>query len=385
VRLASLGFFAVLFALPSVAAADRLAVIALDAPGHPTPVLEADQLGADLIARGHRVIAGADAVARISTGNQGAGPDWAAQILQSIGASRAALTRLDRAFASNITRQVGEDLVRRGGGAGGAEVLVEWCLLERQLALTASDSAGAKRWLDAAVAYGPDVELDPLRHPEDERDLFARRRAALRSESASTLSITTTPPAAEVWIDGVRRCESPCSVTLVPGRHLARASTPAHAPAIIDFELGPGASLSRRVGLTAAYSGASLQAISAMLADPSRRSEGAAALEPMARFLDVDHVIAIVPEGSELRVLVAPPASGRARMGTAVQAGLPAAVSEQLIPTTPPEGSEPSKPWYAKTGTWLVGAGLVTGAVVGVLVLGSKNQTPKGTITVRSP
>jgi hypothetical protein len=383
--LASLGFFAAFFALSSMAAADRLAVVALDAPGHPTPVLEADQLGADLIARGHRVIAGADTVARISTGNQGAGPDWAAKILQSIEASRAALTRLDRAFATNITRQVGDDLVRRGGGAGGAEVLVEWCLLERQLALTASDSAGAKRWLDAAVTFGPDVELDPLRHPEEERDLFARRRVALRAEAPSTLSITTTPAAAEVWVDGVRRCESPCSVTLLPGRHLVRASTPAHAPAVMDAELGPGASLSRRVGLTAAYSGASLQAISAMLADPSRRGEGAAALEPMARFLDVDHVVAVVPEGTELRVLVAPPAPGRSRMGAAVQAGLSSAVAEQLIPTAPAEGAEPAKPWYAKTGTWLVGVGVVAGAVVGVLVLGSKNDTSKGTITVRSP
>jgi hypothetical protein len=385
VRLASLGFFAAIFALPAVAAADRLAIVALDAPGHPTPVLEADQLGADLISRGHRVIAGADTAARISTGNEGAGPDWAAQILQSIDASRAALTRLDRAFATNITRQVGEDLVRHGGGAGGAEVLVEWCLLERQLALTASDSAGAKRWLDAAITFGPDVELDPLRHPEEERDLFARRRTVLRAESVATLSITTTPPAAEVWVDGVRRCESPCTVTLLPGRHLTRASTPAHAPAVIDTELGPGASLSRRVGLTAAYSGASLRAISAMMADPSRRGEGAAALETMARFLDVDHVIAVVPEGAELRVLVAPPAAGRARMGTAVQSGLSTAVAEQLIPTAPPEGSEPSKPWYAKPGTWLVGAGVVVGAVVGVLVLGSKGDTSKGTITVRSP
>ena len=34
---------------------------------------------------------------------------------------------------------------------------MEWCLLERQLAITSSDEAGAKRWLDAAVAFGPDV------------------------------------------------------------------------------------------------------------------------------------------------------------------------------------------------------------------------------------
>ena len=83
----------------------------------------------DLLARGHRVIAAADAAARIAIGNQGAGADWAAHVVQSIEASRAALTRLDRGFASNIAQQMGDDSARRGGGAGGAEVLVEWCLL----------------------------------------------------------------------------------------------------------------------------------------------------------------------------------------------------------------------------------------------------------------
>src|SRR5205823_2324148 len=139
---------------------------------------------------------------------------------------------------------VGDDLVQHGGGAGGAEVLVEWCLLERQLSLTASDGKTASIWLDAAVAYGPDIELDALRHPDDERDLFARRRVVLQGEVGASLSVATTPGAAEVWVDGVKRCQSPCSVTLLPGRHLARASSPAHAPAVVDVELGPGATAS---------------------------------------------------------------------------------------------------------------------------------------------
>ena len=124
--------------------------------------------------------------------------------------------------------------------SGRREVLVEWCLLERQLAMTASDATGGRRWLDAAVAFGPGVELDPLRHPDDERDLFARRRTALREEVPATLSIATTPAAAEVWIDGVRRCESPCTVTLLPAdtwrgrlrpRTRLRSSTSSSAPA----------------------------------------------------------------------------------------------------------------------------------------------------------
>jgi hypothetical protein len=368
--------------MTSTASADRLAVVPLESPGNGPPALEAERLSADLIAHGHRVITSADAVARISAGNEGAGPDWVAQVMQSVDAARAALTRLDRAVASNMAKRIGDDLVHHGGGAGGAAVLVEWCLLERQLSLTASDAKTSGNWLDAALAYGPDVELDPLRHPDDERDLFTRRRAVLQGETPASLSIASAPAAAEVWLDGVKRCETPCSVTLLPGRHLGRVSSPAHAPTFIDVELGPGALVSRRLGLTAAYSGASTRAIAAMLADPSRRVEGASALEPMARFLDVDHVVALVPEESQFRVLVAPPATGRSRLGPIVPAAdLSPTVLEQLRPIAAPEQGTSL---FKKPGTWIVGAGIVAAVVAGFLVYeSSRPQKATGTITVQ--
>ena len=343
----------------------------------------ADQLAADLISRGHRVITGTDAIARIAVGNQGAGADWAAELIAGVQAARAALTRLDRALASSMAQRIGKELWRFGGGAGGPEVLVEWCLLQRQLSLTASDATQARAWLDAAVVFGPSLELDPLRHPEEERDLFARRRAALHGEAQGTLSITTTPAAAEVWIDGVRRCASPCSIQLVPGRHLVRASSPAHAPAAAQVDLGRGTTASRSLALTAAYSGASLRAIEAMMADPSRRAEGASALEPMARFLDVDHVVAVVPEGDKTRLVFAPPAAGRPRLGPAVPAAnLSAAAAEQLRPIAPPP--QEGQPWYGRTTTWLVGGGIVAGIVAGLLIYQSATSTPTGTLTITS-
>ncbi len=368
--------------IASVASADRVAVVPLESPGRPAPVQEADQLAADLMAHGHRLLPNADVVARISAGNQGAGPDWAAQLIQSVEAARSALTRLDRAFAVNMARRIGDDLRHRGGGAGGADVLVEWCLLERQLSITASDAAAAARWLDAAVAYGPDIELDPVRHPDEERDLFARRRTALRNDPSSTLTISTVPPGAEVWVDGVRRCESPCTVRLLPGRHFARASSPAHAPAAIEAEFGPGTSSSKRLNLMAAYSGASSQAISAMLSDPSRRAEGASALEPMAHFLEVEHVIALFPEGNQIRILVAPPPTGRNRFGPLVPPqAVPASVAEQLRPILPPEPEKPS-PWYAKPGTWIIAGGLIAGGIAGFFIYDSSRSRKTGTITV---
>jgi hypothetical protein len=382
VRFISLSAWASFALFVSTARADRLAVVAFDAPGHPAPALEAEKLSADLTARGHRVVAGSDTLAKVSAENQGAGPDWAAKVMQSIGAARAALTRLDRSLAVNMANAVGEDVVRRGGGAGGAEVLVEWCLLQRQLALTSSDAKAAATWLDGAVALGPDVELDPMQHPEDERELFARRRAELKAEIPSTLSITTVPAGADVWIDGVRRCASPCAVPLLPGRHFARTSSPAYAPSIVDVETTPGVTATKRLTLTAAYSGASPQAIATMLADPNRRNEGASALEPLARFLDVEHVVALVPEGTQIRVLVAPPATGRSRIGPSVAAAdLPPSVVEQLRPIAPPEESTSL---FKKPVTWIVGAGIVAAVVGGIFLYdASRSQQKNGSITVQ--
>lgn len=371
-----------IFLAGAPARAERLAVVPLEAPGRPAPQVAAEKLAADLIARGHRVVAGPDVMARVATGNEGAGPDWAAQLQESIDAARAALTRLDRGLALGMARRIGAEVANRGGGAGGEGILVSWSLLERQLALTASDTKGAAEWLDRAVALGPDVELDPLRYPDDERDAFARRRAALRSTSKATLSIVTTPPS-EVWVDGTRRCDSPCTVTLLPGRHFARATSPAHQPALIDVTLAPGADVSRHIGLTAAYSGASPAAISAMLSDPSRRVEGASALEPLARFLDVDHAIALYPEESGVRFVLAPAPSGRPTSGrTVAPAELATAVMVDLAQARPPE--PPASPWYAKPATWIVGGGAVAAVVAGILIYGATRPEKTATVTVKS-
>jgi hypothetical protein len=383
VRLASFAFLAAIL-FPSIATADRIAVVPLHAPGDSAPVVEADRLSAELAARGHRVIAATDALARLSSGNRGSGADWGAEITQAIGTARAALARLDRAFAVATARRVGAEITRRGGGAAGSRVLVEWYLLEGQLASAASDAKGSAGWLDTAVAAGPNVELDPLNHPEDERDLFDRRRAKLREQAPATLSVSTVPPAADVWVDGVHRCTSPCSVERLAGHHLAFVSSPAHAPASFAFEVAAGATTSRRIALSAAYAGAPPDAIASMLASPSRRAEGASALEPMARFLDVTHVVALFPEEGKLRVLVSPPAAGRSPIGPLTdEDGLSFAVADQLSPVAPATANGPA--WYAKPTAWIVGAAILAGVVGGFLIYDASRPPATGTLTVGSP
>jgi hypothetical protein len=386
VRIALMTFMAISLAA-SIARADRIAIVALESPGQPPPVVEADRLSAELSGKGHRIISSADALARLSSGEQGAGPDWGAEMLQAIGTARAALTRLDRAFAMNAERRIGIEVARRGGGAAGSEVLVEWYLLKRQLSLTASDVKGAARWLDAAIAAGPDIEIDPLRHPDDERDQYFRRRQKLRQEVPAKLAVATTPAAADVWVDGMRRCESPCSVALVPGPHMLLVSSPAHTPAALEVTLGPGTTAARQLGLSAAYAAATPRAIASMISNPSRRAEGASALEPMARFLDVEHVVALVPEGDKVRVLVSPPAAGRSRIGPLASADdLCFAVMDQLGTT---DAAAPAtaggSAWYAKPTTWIIGAAIVAGVVGGALIYDASRPSATGTLTVGSP
>jgi hypothetical protein len=178
-------------------------------------------------------------------------------------------------------------------------------------------------------------------------------------------------------------------VTLIPGRHLARASSAAHAPAVFEVELGPGATESREAGLSAAYSGASPQAISAMLSDPSRRSEGVSALEPLARFLDVDHVVAILPDVEGARVLVVPNEASRPKFGRTVTLdGVSAAAEGELDAITAAKSAEAARraepPWYKKPATWLVGAGVVAAVVGGIVIYGATRPEKTATVTVMS-
>ena len=198
----------------------------------------ADQLAADLIGRGHRVIAGTDAIARIAVGNEGAGADWAAELIARIrcgarGTAPASIARSRRAWRIGSATSCRDSVAVRGVPRCWSSGVCS----NASSRITASDATRAKAWLYAAAAVGSSLELDPLSHPEDERDVFARARAVLHNEAPGTLSVATTPAAAEVWVDGVRRCASPCSVTLVPGRHFVRATSPAHAPAAAQVDL----------------------------------------------------------------------------------------------------------------------------------------------------
>lgn len=379
------------FGLPRDALADRLAVLPLAGPNGQAPMVESDRLAAGLIGRGHRAIAGADLLARIASPERNAGQDWGAKVIERVARARGALTRLDRATALALAEQLRGEIQNFSGGAAGAPPLVHWALLERQLSATSGDNAAAARWLDTAIAFDPETELDPVAFPDEERTAFARRRRIVKHQVAATLTVSSLPSAAAVWVDGVERCAAPCSVTLIAGRHFVRVAAPAHAPKGAELSLNEGVTTEHRVALSPAYEGTRLEAVAVMMHDANRQSEAASALEPMAHFLEVDHVIALAPESSgNVRVIVAPPVPGRPRTGPEVPPSqIETAVMELLRPTQVETKPASETPWYGKPGTWIIGGGVLAAVAGGTFLayqLSRHDQEPgTGTLTIRSP
>lgn len=370
-----------LFAFASQASAERIAVIALPSPQGTAPVLEADRLCAQAISRRHQTICSADATARLRSGNERPDAAWAASLQQLVGQARGALTRLDRHGANALSRQVENAIRKNGGGTGGSEVLVEWALLERSLAISAGVSTTAARWLRIAAALGPTVPLDPLTHPEDERHAFAQAVAEQSAAAPGTLTVKSSPAPAELWVDGVKRCATPCSAKLPAGHHFVMVSASGHAPSALELEMGAGGSQQREVGLSAAYAGAPLDAIASMIANPSRAGEASAAIVPIARFLDVDRVVVVQSEGNgRLRAMLVSSSGSSVRDTGTTDDDVARRLGEG---SSPADSDSSSNPWYRSTPLWIGVGVVVAGAIATGVYLGTRgNDQAPGTATL---
>lgn len=380
-RLFGLSIGLSLVAFASQASAERIAVLALPSLQGSPPVIEADRLCARAISHKHQAVCSADASARLRAGNQPPDAAWAASLQQSVAQARGALTRLDRHGATALTRQIESAIRQYGGGTAGAEVLVEYALLERSLAASAGVSTTAARWLRVAAALGPTVALDPLTHPEDERHSFAQAVSELASTAPGTLMVKSSPASAEVWVDGVRRCATPCSAKLPPGHHFALVTASGHAPDSFELEMAPGASQQREIGLSAAYAGAPLEAIAAMLANPSRSGEASAAIVPIARFLDVDRVVVVQSEGSgRLRAMIVTSSGSSVRDTDTTDEAVAARLGQG---SSPGDSDSGSKPWYRSTPLWIGVGVVVAGAIATGVYLGTRgDDAAPGTATL---
>ena len=368
--------------------AQRLAVVAVASAHGEPPVREADALTSQFIAQEHRTIASADVLDRLLSGNDGAGADWAAERNAEIARGRAALTRLDRHAAFAAARSAHDSIRRVGGGAGGSSPLVGWALLEASLARSAGDDISAQRWTAVAASVGPDSVLDPLSYPEAERQGFDDAVTAARGQTTASLRVISVPSSAELWIDGVMRCRTPCAPQVPPGLHFVRVASPAHAPAAFEVTLTPGQQASRQLGLTSAYTGASIPAIASMLANPSRSAEAQSALGGVARFLDVDRVI-MLRRGAAgaFEVSVAPVQDPAQATRRGVRpAALESVVDAMLARSQQqPPGEHDDGAWYESTALWI---GVASAAALGIgaaFYFGRQgaNDTPtRGTLVI---
>jgi hypothetical protein len=105
----------------------------------------------------------------------------------------------------------------------------------------------------------------------------------------------------------------------------------------------------------------------------------------MARFLDVDQIVAILPEDPLYRVFVGPPAAGRSRTGPAVaDRELDATVTDQMRPTQPAERPGQTS-LLSKPGFWIAGVAVVAAVVGGVLIYNASRPPQTGTLVITSP
>jgi len=372
-----------LLAAASSASAERIAVIALPSQNQQPPSVEADRLCSLLISHRHQALCSADVATRLRAGSERPDAAWAASLRQTVGQARGALTRLDRHGASALTRQVEAALRLHGGGIGGPEVLVEWALLERSLASSAGTAPAASRWLRVAAALGPSVTLDPLNHPDDERNAFAQSVTEVSAAPSAALAVVSSPASADLWIDGVRRCATPCEAKVPAGHHFAHVASPGHVPVTFEVDLKPGTRQRREVGLSSAYTGASIDAIAAMLANPSRSHEAGAAIVPIARFLDVARVVVVQQDkpGSLRTLLVSTSGASQRRDGASVEE-----VAQNLGHGSGPEpvdsGHERTA-WHRNPYLWLgVGVVLAGAAATGVWLGTRDDASAPGTGTL---
>jgi hypothetical protein len=115
--------------------------------------------------------------------------------------------------------------------------------------LRGEDKLGAKR-LEQAVGIYPEVEPDPRIFNPSMRKLFTQTVERSHSKPSATLSVSSTPSAAEVFVDGRFVGVTPLALSTVhAGRHWVRVGVAAYRPWGKILELSPDKQLDENAQL----------------------------------------------------------------------------------------------------------------------------------------
>jgi hypothetical protein len=97
--------------------------------------------------------------------------------------------------------------------------LAEAAVLRAMVRLALGDGADAEESLRAAASWARDLGLDAERTPPPVRDLWDAMRREARIGAPASRAITSTPPGAQVLLDGRPVGSTPVTIAGAPGRH----------------------------------------------------------------------------------------------------------------------------------------------------------------------
>ena len=119
------------------------------------------------------------------------------------------------------------------------DLLAEALLVRGMAELGLGRDDAARESLLAAARLRPDRELDEGRYPPQVRERHEALRAELRAEPASSITVTTRPGGARLFLDGEPRGTAPDTLYATSGRHQLRVEAPGHATRTLAVVLAP--------------------------------------------------------------------------------------------------------------------------------------------------
>ena len=260
-----------------------------------------------------------------------------------------AFDNVDMNAARTAFREAHDVFVNAGALMDAGEMLAEILTYRAWLAVLAKNVGEARDLLVAADDVAPQAAMDGSRFPPQLITLRNDVRTQREQRKPRSVSVVTSPPGASLYVNGVRACNAPCTVTAPSRLAFVEAQAGRHAPvsAIVDGDtltltLQPD---TRRELIARDPSAIASLPVPALLT-----------LQPVARGATMHAVVTLRDGSRELDVPLTDPELVAARVTLLV-----ANATNAITAAAPPPFY---KRWWFWTAAGVVAAGAVTGIVV---------------------
>lgn len=247
-----------------------------------------------------RALASRSELTLAQLGPQGGAPDLTAA-RAALAAGREAYQRFQFAQSEAELGRAVELVTRAGVPAGESQTLVEALTELATVEEMAGRHADAVRSCEALMVIRPDVTLDPVRVPPRVMQTCEAARAR-RAHEVRRVTVTSSPPFAQLFVDGQPFGGAPAAATLTVGMHYLFFVGREQQTFAQAVEVAPGAEPALvRVELPEAATAKPAEALRARLRRRGPLPETIDAAAALARMAPVERVIvsAVEREGAD--------------------------------------------------------------------------------------